>query len=330
MLDQLYFYYFDRRPVDIDKEPLEDYWALISHSSLQNGAHFRVLVQGISYIFLYLVGNCPGCIALREGKNSLINQCIYFVLGDAGIGKTTVVHIIAMEWADCKNDILKQYDFVFVIPLRDVKGNETLEELILANHHGLGGNSCPPEWITALLSEDHHKVLVIFDGYDEYTPGTNKYIDKAITRSTLWNSCMMMTSRSCDKLLPVRDFMDAEAQILGFSDESIKIFVEKYLGKEKLREFMAQAKKRGVTDLLNIPILLQMLCELYASRKKLPSNISGILQAIVELCFERERKRLNKTWKFADIKHYLIKLGRLAWMALNKKTQQLLLDKVRF
>ena len=93
---------------------------------------------------------------------------------------------------------------------------------------------------------------------------------------------------------------------------------------------MAQAKKRGVTDLLNIPILLQMLCELYASRKKLPSNISGILQAIVELCFERERKRLNKTWKFADIKHYLIKLGRLAWMALNKKTQQLLLDKVRF
>ena len=234
-----------------------------------------------------------------------------------------------MEWANCKNEVLKQYDFVFVIPLRDVKGNETLETLILANHDGLSGNSCPLEWITALLSGDHHKVLVIFDGYDEYTPGTNKYVDKAITRNSLWNSCMMMTSRSCDKL-PVRDFMDAEAQILGFSDKSIKIFVENYLGKDKLREFMTQAKKRGITDLLNIPILLQTLYELYASRKKLPSNLSGILEAIVELCFEREKKRLNKTWQFADIKHYLIKFGRLAYQALNKKTQQLLLEKVKF
>ena len=253
---------------------------------------------------------------------------IHVALGEAGIGKTTVVHVIAMEWAEGKNEVLNQYDFMFVVPLREVKGNETLEELILANHGGLLGNECPVDLITTLLHSNTQRVLVIFDGYDEYTPGTNKYIDSVIMKSTLWNSCMLMTSRSCDKLLPVRDSMDAEAEILGFSDEKVKMFVEKYLGKKKLASFIGQAKKRGITDLLNIPILLQMLCELYDSKKNIPRNLSGILGALVELCFEREKQKLKKSWDFVDIKPYLIKLGRLAWMALNKKTQQLLLSKV--
>ena len=253
---------------------------------------------------------------------------MYCTSGDAGIGKTTVVHMMAIEWANGTKDILKQYDFVFVVPMREVKGNETLEESILAHHRGLKANSST-DVLTTLLTGDKHRVLVIFDGYDEYTPGTNMYIDKTIEKRTMWSTCVMMMSRSCEKLLPIRDYMDAEAQILGFSDENVKLYVEKYLGKEKVRDFIAKAKKRGITDLLNIPILLQMLCELYASKKrKLPSSRSGIVGEIVKLCFERERKKLKRTWTFADIKHYLIQLGRLAWIGLNRKTQQLLLDKV--
>ena len=236
--------------------------------------------------------------------------------------------MVGIEWANGKNDILNQYDFVFVIPMREVKGNETLEELILANHKGLGAN-CSTDVLATVLTENKHKVLVIFDGYDEYTPGTNTYIDKAIQKKTLWDTCILLTSRSCDKLLPIRDCMDAEAQIIGFSNENVEIFVEKFIGKEKVTNFMAQAKKRGITDLLNIPIMLQMLCELYVSRKRLPSSRSGIVRAIVELCFEREKKKLNKNWTFADIEPYLIQLGRLAWIGLNKNTQQYLLNRVK-
>ena len=234
-----------------------------------------------------------------------------------------------MEWAGGQKDVLKQYDFVFVIPLREVKGHETLEELILANHKGLSANSCSAEALTTLLSgKTSQRTLIVFDGYDEYTPGTNRYIDQAIEKRTLWNSWMLMTSRSCDKLQSIRDHMDAEAQILGFSDDNVNTFVGKFIGKTKTKGFMAQAKKKGMTELLCIPILLQMLCILYLSKKSLPKSVTGILGAIVELCFEREKKRLGKTWKFADVKHYLIKLGKLAWEALNKETQQLLLNKV--
>ena len=38
---------FFRRPIDILKEPLKDYWELLSHKDLQAGSHFQILVQGI-------------------------------------------------------------------------------------------------------------------------------------------------------------------------------------------------------------------------------------------------------------------------------------------
>ena len=50
------------------------------------------------------------------------------------------------------------------------------------------------EYIESILEgETNHKVLLMLDGYDEYKPGTNDDIDRAI-ESTIGNCFLILTS----------------------------------------------------------------------------------------------------------------------------------------
>ena len=57
------------------------------------------------------------------------------------------------------------------------------------------------------------------DGYDEYEPGTNREVDKAI-EITLGNCLLLLTSRPGFLKKPLRDKMDEEIIIQGFSHQT--------------------------------------------------------------------------------------------------------------
>ena len=50
-----------------------------------------------------------------------------------------------------------------------------------------------------LEGKTNHRVLLMLDGYDEYTPGTNKDIDRA-KQSKVGNCFVILTSRTGDYL----------------------------------------------------------------------------------------------------------------------------------
>ena len=97
--------------------------------------------------------------------------------GEAGIGKTTFAHILAIEWATRKRKELDKFDLVFVIPLRDVKPHHRIEDLVIMCHRGLKAKKVTTKEIQQLLNDDEeNKVLIVMDGYDEYTPGNRKLV----------------------------------------------------------------------------------------------------------------------------------------------------------
>ena len=98
------------------------------------------------------------------------------------MGKSTAMKHLSLCWANGSVEALKQFDFIFHLALKAVKGNENIENIIKEQHAALCGNKVQLEEIRAIIEgETKHKVLLLLDGHDEYKPGTNTHIDKAIT-----------------------------------------------------------------------------------------------------------------------------------------------------
>ena len=85
-----------------------------------------------------------------------------FYKGEAGIGKTTFVKKLALDWSNGKIPELLEYDFLFVIPLRDVRDDRSLEELIVQHHVGLSANEVNPRSLINLIKGKMGKLPLNF------------------------------------------------------------------------------------------------------------------------------------------------------------------------
>ena len=189
------------------------------------------------------------------------------------------------------------------------------------------------EYIASILEgRVNKKVLLMLDGYDEYKPGINKDIDKAI-ESGIGNCFLILTSRPGDYLSKsIRDKMDGEIVIEGFSEEKIRECSKKYLdSREKSEEMLEQAEETGIKDLLRIPIILVMTVVIFIQEKSLPKTKTGIYKTIFQLVIDRTTLKTFgcKSAAISKLQDLLYKLGEFSWNALQDDVQQLLLKKVR-
>ena len=219
---------------------------------------------------------------------------------------------------------------VFLIRLRYVKKGLSLAEIIRKQHDGL--KRVPNEYIESILEGDTtHKVLLMLDGYDEYKPGTNADIDRTI-ESTIGNCFLILTSRPGDYLSKsIRDKMDGEIFIEGFSEENIKVCSTNYLKSDEMSEQMLiQAKETGIDVLLHIPIILVMTVVVFIQEKLLPKTKTGIYEIIFRLSMDRTTLKTFgcKSANISKISELLYALGELSWNALQNDVQQLLLKQV--
>ena len=95
--------------------------------------------------------------------------------------------------------------------------------------------------------------------------------------------------------------MDAEAEIHRLDAANSDKYIVKILdSKQKAPELLNQFKECDIPhnrkskcagDLMSIPIILSMVCTLFACNSALPKTLTGILQAIVDRCMDREAIR---------------------------------------
>ena len=136
--------------------------------------------------------------------------------------------ILVMDWAEGNaTGGLKDFEFVFLVQLSKVDSDVTLEELIIRQHSRLKSKNVSKEQISRILQQ--RKVLLLFDGYDEYKKGTNTAIDDAIT-NTIGNCFVIVTSRPGDYMEQFDvDQLDGKIAITGLSKENIKKCATGYL-----------------------------------------------------------------------------------------------------
>ena len=238
---------------------------------------------------------------------------------------------------------VNRFDFMFLIRLRNVTKNSTLAELIVAQHGKLENNDI--ELIDIILrGKTGHKVLLMLDGYDEYRPGTNAQVDRAIQYS-IGNCFLIVTSRPelpfCDgHYLPkeIRDSVDFELTIEGFSHDSIRKCCTQYLASperespERSEILLQQATRVGIDNLLKVPVILLMVCVLFSEGEALPKAKTKIVSKIFELTINRTTLKSLSPEEYAEFKksfnELMHALGELSWKALRQNVPRLAVNKV--
>ena len=218
-----------------------------------------------------------------------------------------------------------------------MEGNEPLEEIIMKQHGRLPTEGVSLSEMKAIIQgETNNDILLMFDGYDEYTEGCNEDIDNIIQNGKD-NCIIIVSSRSGDFPQPIKSCMDEEVRITGFSRENIVKCATQYLGSEESSKvFLSQAKEAGIhkhnDGLLHIPIILRMACAVFIENKCLPSRKTDIFGRVVNMSISRTTlKTMKKTASQVKNLHELkVKLGKLAWEALTRDSKQLLLYKVSY
>ena len=243
---------------------------------------------------------------------------------------------VAVSWGDGTEPLLDKFQFVFHIALKHVKDNISIENIIIAQHSGLKANKVQPAEIKSILEGDN-KVLLLIDGHDEYKTGQNTDIDEAIKKESLWKCWIILTSRETEQINDIKEYMDAEAEIQGFDSPGIRNYVKRSLGNdEKANRLMRQAKDSDLYNdqrelsgtILIIPIILNMICVLFKFHQTLPDTKTGIVQAIVDRCIDREAIRAKGQKAVDSAKRIMYNLGKLAWQGLNEPGKKLIFDKV--
>ena len=259
------------------------------------------------------------------------------------MGKSTAMKQLAFTWAEGSAKELQKFQFVFHISLKHVKNNASMSEIIVAQHPGLKANKVKPSEIQSILEEDENgKVLLLIDGHDEYRIGRNDDIDNVITKNSLWNCWLILTSRETEQIKELKKYMDAEVGIRGFNDKNVvqyitKCFGSKHKADELLREALAKGLCHFIEDygyffgqsILCVPFLLNMICVLFSCHSTLPETKLEVMKAIVDRCINRESIRARGKKAITRAESTLFKIGKLAWQGLNMPDKKMVFEKVK-
>ena len=258
------------------------------------------------------------------------------------MGKTTTMTMLALEWAENKEEYpeeclaaeslrtkIQRFDFVFLIRMRAIENNISLEALIIEQHAELKENHVREEHIRSILQgPGSSRVLLILDGYDEYRKGVNRDIDAAI-RSEDNNYLLIVTSRPGSLNYAFRKQFDEEVNIKGFDEDNFQEYVRQHgRSEENAKKFIVT----GVSNkLLRVPILLLMSCVLH-EEGSLPRHKIDIIQKMYRRILDRAAENYfgRKSEEVENLTNWLGILGKLSWEALQGETRQLLINQVKF
>ena len=117
------------------------------------------------------------------------------------------------------------------------------------------------------LKRKKQKILLLLDGYDEYTKGTNKDIDAAI-EDTIGDCFLILTSRDGDYISrETRNKLDGEIEITGFDEHQGRRYASCYFGNKKTATKMyKKANVAQLEGLLRLPIILLMVVALWVNK----------------------------------------------------------------
>jgi len=305
-------------------------------------------------------------------KNGVLPKRI-LVQGKTGIGKSTFVKKLAVDWAelddettgDTKQDALskfedgedghvskgdeatfqdnedpsrshgkhedigknqkeslKKFELVLVINLKEVSKCRSLREIVRSCSIFPEEETHLADDLLSYITKNQEKVLLVFDGYDEYRCGSNSDVYGIFRGKKLRNCCVLITTR-ISKADELREFKDVHAKIAGFSEVDRVDFMIKLLGsKAEAEELERHLSRKELTDLTRVPLLLLFFCTLWkkGKLKSFPENKTELYLGIVQyvLDYNQGKDSPARFGKVHDFKEVLAEIGKLALECLLK------------
>ncbi|XP_063040249.1 NACHT, LRR and PYD domains-containing protein 1 homolog [Engraulis encrasicolus] len=224
--------------------------------------------------------------------------------GQSGYGKTFTAHRIINDWASGKlyNNL---FDFVFLLELKELSNIKTsLVDLLWSQNVQSGIDKST---VKRVLKDTPDRVLLILDGFDELSKIEDKEcshdltIESAASISTilvalmkgkLLNSSLLITSRTTaskalGKLLKVPHCF---TEILGFSSDGVKKYIQAFFEREKVRPGLPRKKentgstvqKRVMEDVTLLtacssPVICWIICNVFEDMLQDGKDISSAL-----------------------------------------------------
>ena len=266
---------------------------------------------------------------LTENKNGLPSNRI-LLQGQTGIGKSTFVKKLAMDWAELDENrltdeqraILKKFELAVIIDLKKVSKYQNLRDIISASHIFADEDTAMKDGLLSYITHNQDKVLLVFDGYDEYRFGSNSEIFEIFKGNKLRNCCVLITTR-ISKADELKEFKDVHAEITGFSGEDSHSFMVRMLGDEtQAGALWRHLCKRNLNDLARVPLLLLFFCTLWkkGSAQSFPDSKTTLYIEIVQYVLNHNAAKCSPAnfRKVEDFKEILAKIGKVALECLLK------------
>ena len=245
------------------------------------------------------------------------------VYGRPGIGKTTFSKKTALDWAKQREKILKKFDVVLLIKLRDVCDLPNIHDVLTASKLLAGDEVVSLDGVYDYILHNQDKVLIILDGYDEYFCTGKQSPVRDIWEGTLLREVHVIITTRQERADELRSPSHVQFEINGFrSDDQIRAFARKLLGdEEKVEEFLTYLDERNLKDLAEIPLLLLMLCTVWKENhfKELPKSRAHICHNFIECLILHSIAKSSKSEQQEGIEAYSVELsglGKLAFDAL--------------
>ena len=214
------------------------------------------------------------------------------VYGRPGIGKSTFCKKAAYDWSKALKEILNNFSILLLIKLRDVCDVGNIRDVLRASKLLASDGPISVDSLYDYITNNQDKVLLILDGYDEYSFAEERSPILAIWKGEQLRDChVIVTTRQlkCDEL---RGPSHVQLEIQGFKSwERKRTFARKFLASEQdLDEFMSYLEEKDLGDMAEIPLLLLMLCILWKEKhhEGLPKSRADIFTQFIQTMLDHK------------------------------------------
>ena len=253
------------------------------------------------------------------GKQTRILVC-----GRPGIGKSTFCKKAAYDWSKTLKEILMKFTILLLIKLRDVCDLEDIRDVLRASKLLASDGPISVDSLYDYIINNQDKVLLILDGYDEYSFAEEHSPILEIWKGEQLRDChVIVTTRQlkCDEL---RGPSHVQLEIQGFKSwERKRTYAKKFLASEQdCEEFMSYLEKKDLEDMAEIPLFLLMLCTLWIEKRHegLPKSRADIFIQFIQTMLDHKGE-IQLPMPFqkktsTEAREDLSNLGKVAFKAL--------------
>ena len=250
----------------------------------------------------------------------------FLIEGDPGIGKTTYCQKLAYYWVTSRKDWNEPFPkiaLVLLLRCHDIKSNlwEAIDEQLLPDDID---NECK-ENLFKFIRESQFRVLFILDGLDEAADHGAIDVFISLAQSTEFSKCFFVFTSGHESGMEMRHYCDNLWEIVRFTIEDTKHFINKYFGNRKnLAKKLCEEISHLSSDLRQLisnPLNTALLCILQEnSITAFPESRSQLYIEIVKCVLRRYEEKEGISGNNENVIEVYIEdlrnLGRIALHSL--------------